>query len=289
MHTLGAGTTGLDSAFGPVRNPWNPEYIPGGSSSGSAAAVASGMCYATLDTVAIGSCRLPAASAECSASRIVRAHQPGRFFDGEQPPAEGILWSSHAGIMTRTARDAALVLDVLADPAIKRAHEAHAQRPLRLGLAGNCKPLTDEAFTVLGRLGHRVIEATAPQIQMSRGIANIESDRKAIHATVFTEIDVLVLPTLPHSTPTVAGSADNPLALSPAYTAFANYYGLPAITVPCGFDDNGLPAGLQFVGRPLDDRMVLKVAQEYQMATGATRSLNRPSQPTDPYWLARTY
>ncbi len=60
MHTLGMGTTGLESCFGPVKNPWNQDYIPGGSSSGSAAAVASGMCYATLDTDAIGSCGLPA-------------------------------------------------------------------------------------------------------------------------------------------------------------------------------------------------------------------------------------
>src|SRR6266436_646501 len=61
MHRLGMGTTGIDSYYGPVHNPWNAEYIPGGSSAGSAVAVASGMCYATLDTDAIGSCRLPAA------------------------------------------------------------------------------------------------------------------------------------------------------------------------------------------------------------------------------------
>jgi hypothetical protein len=61
MRTLGMGTTGLESSFGAVKNPWNPEYIPGGSSSGSAAAVASGLCYATLDTDAIDSCRLRAA------------------------------------------------------------------------------------------------------------------------------------------------------------------------------------------------------------------------------------
>jgi len=54
MHRLGMGTTGLDSCFGTVRNPWGAEYIPGGSSAGSAAAVASGMCYATLDTDAVG-------------------------------------------------------------------------------------------------------------------------------------------------------------------------------------------------------------------------------------------
>src|SRR5262249_12905309 len=61
MHTLGTGTTGLESSFGPVKNPWNAGVIPGGSSSGSAAAVAAGMCYATVDTDAIGSCRLPSA------------------------------------------------------------------------------------------------------------------------------------------------------------------------------------------------------------------------------------
>src|SRR5262245_50615807 len=61
MHTLGMGTTGLESHFGRVHNPWNDDYIPGGSSSGSAAAVAAGLCYATVDTDAIGSCRLPAA------------------------------------------------------------------------------------------------------------------------------------------------------------------------------------------------------------------------------------
>ena len=61
MDTLGMGTTGRESFYGPVNNPWNAQYIPGGSSSGSAAAVASGMCYATVDTDAIGSCRLPAA------------------------------------------------------------------------------------------------------------------------------------------------------------------------------------------------------------------------------------
>jgi aspartyl-tRNA(Asn)/glutamyl-tRNA(Gln) amidotransferase subunit A len=63
MHKLGMGTTGLESDFGPARNPWSDAYIPGGSSSGSAAAVAAGLCYATLDTDAIGSCRLPPAAA----------------------------------------------------------------------------------------------------------------------------------------------------------------------------------------------------------------------------------
>jgi aspartyl-tRNA(Asn)/glutamyl-tRNA(Gln) amidotransferase subunit A len=61
MDALGMATTGLTSYFGPVRNPWNGDYVTGGSSAGSAAAVAAGLCFATVDTDAVGSVRLPAA------------------------------------------------------------------------------------------------------------------------------------------------------------------------------------------------------------------------------------
>jgi len=61
MHKLGMGTTSVDSFFGSVHNPLNPEYVAGGSSGGSAVAVATGMCFATVDTDAVGSCRIPAA------------------------------------------------------------------------------------------------------------------------------------------------------------------------------------------------------------------------------------
>jgi aspartyl-tRNA(Asn)/glutamyl-tRNA(Gln) amidotransferase subunit A len=61
MHKLGMGTTSLDSAFGPVVNPWSAKHVAGGSSGGSAVAVAAGLCYATVDTDAIGSGRIPAA------------------------------------------------------------------------------------------------------------------------------------------------------------------------------------------------------------------------------------
>jgi aspartyl-tRNA(Asn)/glutamyl-tRNA(Gln) amidotransferase subunit A len=48
---------------------------------------------------------------------------------------------------------------------------------------------------------------------------------------------------------------------------FANYYGLPAVTVPCGFDPNGLPLGLQMVAKPWDEGAVLRLAHQYEMAT----------------------
>src|SRR3984893_7377870 len=116
MHLLGMGTTGLDSSFGPVGNPWNAEYIPGGSSAGSAAAVASGMCYATLDTDAIGSCRLPAACCGVVGFKGTYGLISTRgILEGEGGADETIRWLSHAGMTTRSVVDTALVLDVLAE------------------------------------------------------------------------------------------------------------------------------------------------------------------------------
>ena len=57
------------------------------------------------------------------------------------------------------------------------------------------------------------------------------------------------------------------MALSAENTMFANYFGLPAISVPCGLDKRGLPLGLQIVGRPWDDRSVLRLAYRYQAAS----------------------
>ena len=111
MHQLGMGTTGLDSYFGPVHNPWNAKYIPGGSSAGSAVAVASGMCYATFDTDAIGSCRLPAACCGIVGFKgtygLISAQG---ILEGEEPPDEMIIWLNHPGITTRSVEDTTLVL-----------------------------------------------------------------------------------------------------------------------------------------------------------------------------------
>jgi aspartyl-tRNA(Asn)/glutamyl-tRNA(Gln) amidotransferase subunit A len=61
------------------------------------------------------------------------------------------------------------------------------------------------------------------------------------------------------------------MALSAENAMFANYFGLPAISVPCGFDANGLPLGLQIVGKPWDELGVLRVAHLYQAATSWSR------------------
>jgi aspartyl-tRNA(Asn)/glutamyl-tRNA(Gln) amidotransferase subunit A len=275
MHRLGEGTTGMDSYFGPVHNPWNTEYIAGGSSSGSAAAVASGMCYATLDTDAIGSCRLPAAC--CGVVGFKSTYgliDPKGILEGEEDPGEMVRWFSHPGIMARTAKEVAIVLDVLAEPR-ERAAEDYFEgitesRKLQIGVGNNVKG-DKEVLTAFERavekirgLGSPMRSVAVPSYNPSIGLGNIEADRKAIAGQTFKEIDVLLLPTTTATVPAIKDAGANTLALSPENTIFANYYGLPAISVPCAFDRHGLPLGLQIVGRPWDEASVLQLAYDYQ-------------------------
>jgi aspartyl-tRNA(Asn)/glutamyl-tRNA(Gln) amidotransferase subunit A len=108
--------------------------------------------------------------------------------------------------------------------------------------------------------------ASAPLTDFSKGIASIESDRQAIARLAFKDVDVLVLPTTATATLTIEAARENPLALSPELTMFANYYGLPAVSVPCGVDSRGLPVGLQIVAKFGDDDAVLQLASEYEAA-----------------------
>jgi Asp-tRNA(Asn)/Glu-tRNA(Gln) amidotransferase A subunit family amidase len=113
MHQWALGVTNVQSHFGPVRNPWNREHVPGGSSGGSGAAVASGLALAALGSDTGGSIRIPAAL--CGVVGLKPTY--GRVsLRGVIP----LAWSlDHAGPLTRTVRDAALLLGVLAgyDPA----------------------------------------------------------------------------------------------------------------------------------------------------------------------------
>src|SRR5262245_40075318 len=278
MHQLGMGTTGLDGCFGAAQNPWNAAYIPGGSSSGSAAAVAAGLCYATLDTDAIGSCRLPAACCGVAGFKgTYGAISTSGILEGE-PVDQAMLWLSHAGITTRSARDAAIVLDVLATPDARgrtsdRSATGATEPPLRIGIADNVKA-DDEvmrafAATVatIRSLGHHTTTAAAPfDVPRVGDLHRIEADRASIADRSFSEIDVLLLPTLTSTVPAVNDARANPQALSPAHTMFANYFGLPAISVPCGFDARGLPIALQIVGKPWGDAAVLRLARQDEAA-----------------------
>src|SRR5215831_16519666 len=252
----------------------------GGSSAGSAAAVASGMCYATLDTDAIGSCRLPAAC--CGVVGFKGTYgliNPKGILDGEQDPGEMIRWFAHPGITTRSVADTALVLDVLAERREGGARGdyfdglAEAQR-VRVGVAANFQGddevsrAFEEAVEIIHGFDWPMKRIAVPLRNPGGDLSNIEADRKSVVGQTFKDIDVLLLPTTTNSVPAVKDVGANVLALSPENTVFANYYGLPAMSVLCGFDGNGLPLGLQVVGKPWDEAAVLYTAYRYETKTG---------------------
>ena len=267
MHRLGTGTTGLESHFGAVRNPINEAYIPGGSSAGSATAVATGMCVATLDTDAIGSCRLPAACCGVVGFKpTFGAISTKGILEGEKAD-ETILWLSHGAISTRRVEDTIVMFEALANRQLK----IDSSRELRIGIADNFTADSevarafDGAVKTVRGLRHRVTSASAPFNMPKFGdLRTIAQDRKTIADRAFKEIDVLLLPTTATAVPTVEQATGKPQALSAANTMFANYYALPAISVPCGFDSRGLPVGLQIVGRPGEDATVLRLAREFE-------------------------
>ena len=275
MDALGMATTGLTSYFGPVRNPWNSDYVTGGSSAGSAAAVAAGMCFATVDTDAVGSVRLPAACCGVVGFKGSSDLIGMKGILGDQPVDDFVRWMAHAAVTTRSALDTALVLNVLADRGDDFAAEvARADTRVRIGVGNNfaadaeVKQAFDGAVTALRNAGYDTREAAVPFGDSSQGsMATIEADRAGIAAEAFADVDVIVLPTLDSTVPTVAKAATNPeQGVSAETTAFANYYSLPVASVPCGFDSHDMPIGLQIVGKPGDERTVLNVAHHYELA-----------------------
>ena len=255
MHELGMGTTSLVSVFGPVHNPLNPDYIAGGSSGGSAVAVAVGMCYATIDTDAIGSCRLPAACCGVVGFKGTYGLLSARGILEGEPTDPAILLLAHPAITTRSANDTAILVKALAD------RETRTILEPRLGVVTNIKPT--QSVERLRTLGYQLRQATAPFDNPGFDVRNIVADRAAIAARSFRDVDVLVLPTTNGSIPTVKQAEGNPLALAAENTMFANYFGLPAISVPSGLDARGLPLALQIVGRPWEDGTVLELANTF--------------------------
>src|SRR5262249_54320563 len=106
-----------------------------------------------------------------------------------------------------------------------------------------------------------------PLTDWTKGTTRIEADRREGVRQIFESVDAWLLPTLPITTLSVADSQGNPQSLPTSFTVFANYYGLPAVSVPCGTDGTGLPLGVQIVGKPQADGTVLTVAQRYLQAT----------------------
>jgi len=279
MHRLGMGTTSLESDFGPVVNPWSSNHVAGGSSGGSCVAVAAGLCFATVDTDAVGSGRLPAAICGVSCHKpTFGTLSPVGILAGEQTePA--ILKLGHPCVTARSIDDVSVVFGVLTARVADRASSGHvspSSLPIRrIGIVTNfsandeIRAAFQRALAPLAAMNIERREVRVPFESATFDISTIDADRAVIDASLFGDVDAIILPTMTASAPTIdEARARGDLAVAPDNTFFCNYYGLPATNVPAGVDSTGLPFGVQFVGpRGADDR-VLALAGSYQQAMG---------------------
>jgi len=179
MHELAYGATGDQSAFGPTRNPWDTDRIPGGSSSGSGVAVAAGLCAAATGSDTGGSIRVPGAL--CGVVGIKPTF--GRVSRHGLVP---LSWTmDHAGPMTRTVTDAALMLVAMAgydarDPACVNRPVPDFTAGLGRGLSGvrvgvdrawalselqpDVKAAFEAALGVLGQLKAEIVDISLPRM-----------------------------------------------------------------------------------------------------------------------------
>lgn len=318
------------------RNPWDVERIPGGSSGGSAAAVAAGECLMALGTDTGGSIRIPASA--CGVVGLKPTY--GRV------SVHGVIplsWSlDHVGPLTRTVRDAALSLNIIArvdvdvssslsgtaidytsgldagvkgltigvpsnyffddiDPEVSSATSTALELLESNGASLRWVEIPYSNYFMAALRGIMMPEASAYHEPALRAHPELYTDDvrlkleagalisasqyiKALRtrtliqralADAFKGLDVIVFPTLPITAPKVneetillRDGTRRPVGDAfVGHTALGNLTGLPAISVPCGFDTSNLPIGLQIIGRPYDERTILRVAQNYESST----------------------
>lgn len=335
MDEFGMGSSTENSSFGVTKNPWDKTRVSGGSSGGSAAAVAADMCVFALAEDTGGSIRQPASFCGIVGLKPTygRVSRYGLIALGSS--------LDHVGTMTKTVLDAGLVLNIIAGFDPKDSTSAKIPLPnfveniekgvkgLKIGipveffgegLGAGVKEVVEKAVKRLEALGAEINEVSLPSsslalpvyylIMPSEASSNLarydgirfggkreafgdEVKRRIMLGTyalssgyydeyflkaakvrtliikefdnaLSTEengVDVLIGPTTPSTAFKVGEKVSDPLQmyLSDVYTIPANLTGLPAISVPVGFDKE-LPVGLQIIGRKWEEETILRVA-----------------------------
>jgi aspartyl-tRNA(Asn)/glutamyl-tRNA(Gln) amidotransferase subunit A len=332
-------TGGADEPpFGQPRNPWNIDYSPGGSSSGSGIAVSTGLCVSSIGEDTGGSIRVPASYCGVVGFR----------------PSSGLVsrWGLHplspsmdtAAPIGRSVADCATMLQVVAGYDPKDALSSHRQVPdylaslqhgskgVRMGLIKEfmddenldfeIKAAITAAINTLIELGASIDEISIPHIKASMFAVGIiiwceeatlkrkwyeskyhlftqrtrvgflagsllpakaymlaRQAQSLIRSEVleaFHKYDLLLCPTSPKPVPKIenAKKAASYVTVdailkrhADGHVGFAPLTGCPAISVPCGFTQLGLPVGFQITGRPFEDATVLGVAHAYEQST----------------------
>jgi aspartyl-tRNA(Asn)/glutamyl-tRNA(Gln) amidotransferase subunit A len=331
---MGAASFTASLLHGVCRNPWNPERTPGGSSGGSAAAVASGLVPFATGSDSGGSLRIPAAFTGLVGFKGTYGRVP------RGPRYVGLPNVRNYGVLTRSVADTARILDCIVGPdehdplslphpgfSYERAIDAHDLRGARVAWTadlgfGACEP---EVEHVVGAAADALVAATgmvatdtrveladpeeawrvfmAPDLlelyapflperaadvtpalrflcALAAGLDLRDLARAALVrdalvqslAALFDAVDLLLLPTTPIPAfaaagpppATIGGRAVSPL-VTVAQTYVFNLSGHPAASVPAGTVD-GVPVGLQIVGRRHDDLRVLAAARALECA-----------------------
>lgn len=336
MHEFAWGGTSDNPHYGAVRNPWDTERFPAGSSGGSGVAVAARMCYGAIGTDTGGSIRLP------SAINGVVGIRPtyGRVSNYGIIP---LAWSMDtAGPMTRTVEDCAIMFNAIAghDPkdastsrapvvdyteALNRGVKGlrigvvpgyffhHLQPPVHDAVKGGLKTLEGLGAEIVdvnienihGNISAQLtIEAAEPSTYHQRWLReqpeNYGEDVRSLleigemllathylqaqryrtllrqeFLEAFKKVDVFICPTLPFTATKVGamkvvienGVEEDMLSAIMQFTGVPSLTGLPSLNVPCGFDPEGLPVGMQIIGRPFDESFLFRIGAAFQSAT----------------------
>lgn len=327
MHEFAYGGTSAVTHYGPVRNPWDLDYTPGGSSGGSAAAVAARLCAAALGTDTAASIRLPAAF--CGVVGLKATHGLASI-RGIVPLSE---IHDHVGPIARSVADAALVMNALVgfdplDPVSIEApvEDLHAaigrdvsglrlgtpREPFFVNLDPEIAAVTERAIDALRPLARSIVNVEVPTfdsgpvlladiyeyhaehvadperrrlydpVTLERimngaeipATSYIRSYRQIRHArnaigSVFRDIDLLVTPVSMAMPSRIADVLQQPASEPDLIrnTLPFDVFGIPAISVPCGFTRAGLPIGLHIAGPRLGEARVLALAHAYEQAT----------------------
>ena len=355
MDEFAMGSTTETSFYGPTRNPWNLERVPGGSSGGAAAAVAGRECWFALGSDTGGSIRQPASY--CGVTGMKPTY-------GTVSRYGLIAYASsldQIGPLARSAADCAAVLDAIQgkDPRDGTCLDAPAGgllasltgdvRGMRIGLPADCygegldpevRRAVLEAAGVLEARGAKLVKFDFPVMEYvvpayyiiasAEASSNLsrfdgvkygwraedyedltdlycrtrtegfgsEVKRRILLGTfvlssgyydayynkalqvkgvikgafdrAFRQCDLMLTPVAPSAAPRLGESLSDPLQmyLSDIYTVPANLAGLPGLSMPCGFDGNGMPIGAQLIGPALGDGRVLNAAHAFQLDTG---------------------
>ena len=329
LHEFAYGITSNNPHFGAIRNPWDPERIPGGSSGGSAAAVAAGLVPLATGTDTGGSIRIPASF--CGVVGLKPTY--------ERVSRKGVmplgLTLDHAGVLAGAVRDVAVAFSLIAKHSSGYVPAGHADlRGMRIGVPENffVERIAPDvmlsfraAVQTAAGLGAHVTEIKLPDAEalnvagrvtqlaevsalLARYLGHGDKDRRGeigrdilvlleqgrlIPATdylnaqrvrrvlardfskIWKHLDCLMTPATPMTAPkigemTVAfGSfTEDVRTAATRLTRPFNVLGWPALALPCGFTNAGLPIGLQVVAPPQQEDSLLQAGAALEDAFG---------------------